>query len=166
MMANRLVCPLLIAVATACIHDAIDLSKLMPRDGQVLPIVKAEFPPFLSDSERLLSSSFDNISISDWSYYYTHGDHVAGRNKSMADWTLQKWQDAGFSTSIAEYSVYLNYPISASLSLSRPDGTTYAAKLIEEPIQADETTSYPNSIPAFNGYSASGDVSAEYVYVG
>lgn len=30
----------------------------------------------------------------------------------------------------------------------------------------DETTSYPNRIPTFHGYSASGSAEAEFVYVG
>ncbi len=51
----------------------------------------ATFPPVLDSNEQILINSFDNTSISTWSYYYTHGDHVAGRNESMAQWTADKW---------------------------------------------------------------------------
>jgi N-acetylated-alpha-linked acidic dipeptidase len=38
--------------------------------------------------------------------------------------------------------------------------------LVEDVLAEDPTTSYPNSIPTFHGYSFSGNASAEYVYVG
>ena len=44
----------------------------------------------LSPDEQLIVSSFDANSIDDWSYYYTHGLHVAGHNKTMAQWTVRK----------------------------------------------------------------------------
>lgn len=50
--------------------------------------------------------------------------------------------------------------------LTLPNGTTFAPTLKEDVLEEDETTSYPNSIPAFHGYSFSGNASAEYVYVG
>ncbi|KAF2017339.1 glutamate carboxypeptidase 2 [Aaosphaeria arxii CBS 175.79] len=124
------------------------------------------FPPVLDDNERILLDSFDNTSIAEWSYYYTHGDHVAGRNKTMAQWTADKWAEGGFTSRLDEYYVYLNYPVSNSLVLTYPNGTTLSASLEEAVLEEDETTGYPNRIPTFHGYSASGNVSAEFVYVG
>lgn len=120
----------------------------------------------LTPDEQIITQSFSNLSMDDWSYYYTHGAHLAGLNKSMAEWTAQKWEDAGIPSGLVEYEVFLNYPKSASLKLTRPDGTEYVVQLKEDVLQVDETTSYPNSPPAFHGYSASGEASAEYVYVG
>ena len=37
---------------------------------------------------------------------------------------------------------------------------------MEAVLAEDETTSYPNRIPTFHGYSATGSAEAEYVYVG
>lgn len=37
---------------------------------------------------------------------------------------------------------------------------------MEEVLAEDETTSYPNRVPTFHGYSFTGDASAEFVYVG
>jgi N-acetylated-alpha-linked acidic dipeptidase len=125
-----------------------------------------EYPPTLSDIEYVLVNSFDNKSISDWSYYYTHGDHLGSHNKSMAEWTAQKWRDAGFDAYLAEYPIYVTYPEHSSLTLTRPDGTTHAANLVEDVLDADDTSNYPNLIPAYHGMSASGNVTAEYVYVG
>jgi N-acetylated-alpha-linked acidic dipeptidase len=62
--------------------------------------------------------------------------------------------------------VFLNYPVSHSLSLSLPNGTTYTPSLAEDVLDEDDTTSYPNRVPTFHGYSFTGNASAEYVYVG
>ena len=61
--------------------------------------------------------------------------------------------------------VYLNYPVSHSLELCS-NGKTFQASLTEDVLAEDETTSYPNRIPTFHGYSATGNATAEYVYVG
>ncbi|KAJ4365411.1 hypothetical protein N0V95_000462 [Ascochyta clinopodiicola] len=126
----------------------------------------ATFPPVLDPNEQILINSFDNTSISTWSYYYTHGDHIAGRNKSMAQWTADKWESYGFTSRLDEYYVFLNYPVSHSLVLTYPNGSTYTATLQEAVLEEDPTTSYSNSISTFHGYSFTGNASAEYVYVG
>ncbi|KAF1963063.1 N-acetylated-alpha-linked acidic dipeptidase-like protein 2 [Byssothecium circinans] len=126
----------------------------------------ATFPPVLDANEQVLISSFDNTSISQWSYYYTHGNHVAGLNKTMAQWTADKFAEYGFTSRLDEYYVFLNYPISQSLSLIYPNGSTLEASLTEAVLPEDDTSSYPDRIPTFHGYSFSGNASAEYVYVG
>jgi len=125
-----------------------------------------DFPPALSEVETILVNSFDNTSISDWSYYYTHGDHLGSHNKSMAEWTAQKWRDAGFDAYLAEYPIWVTYPEHSSLKLIRSDGSTHEANLVEDVLAEDDTSSYPNLIPAYHAMSASGNVTAEYVYVG
>ncbi|KAH7090360.1 N-acetylated-alpha-linked acidic dipeptidase-like protein 2 [Paraphoma chrysanthemicola] len=126
----------------------------------------ATFPPALDANEQILINSFDNTSISEWSYYYTHGDHIAGRNESMAQWTADKWSEYGFTSRLDEYYVFLNYPVSNSLVLTYANGSTYTPSLKEDVLEEDPTTSYANSIPTFHGYSFTGNASAEYVYVG
>ncbi|KAF2792509.1 Zn-dependent exopeptidase [Melanomma pulvis-pyrius CBS 109.77] len=125
-----------------------------------------EYPPALTEVESILVNSFDNKSISDWSYYYTHGDHLGSHNKTMAEWTAQKWRDAGFDAHLAEYPIYVTYPKHSSLTLIRPDGTTHEANMNEDVLEEDDTSSYPNRIPAFHAMSGSGNVTAEYIYVG
>lgn len=127
---------------------------------------QASPPPTLSSDETLIISSFDNNSISDWSYYYTHGDHLAGRNRSQAQWTADRWAEAGFETRLDSYHIYLNYPVSKSLVVTWPNGTTYTPGLEEAVLPEDEVTGWEDRIPTFHGYSASGEASAEYVYVG
>lgn len=134
-------------------HDGLSKRTITPRAA-------------LSSNEELIVSSFDNNSISDWSYYYTHGNHIAGINKTMAQWTADRWAEAGLQTRLDGYHVYLNYPVSKSVVVTFPNGTTYTPSLEEAVLIEDETSSYPDRIPTFHGYSASGNASAEYVYVG
>ena len=80
---------------------------------------EVEYPPTLSETESILVNSFDNKSISDWSYYYTHGDHLGSHNKSMAEWTAQKWRDAGFDAWLEEFPIWVTYPeVSCSTTIS------------------------------------------------
>ncbi|PGH07769.1 hypothetical protein AJ79_06157 [Helicocarpus griseus UAMH5409] len=153
------------SLVDACAKDYIHRKSLEPRE---LTLAKraGEFPPVLTDHESVLLNSFDSNTISDWSYYYTHGLHVAGTNKTMAEWTAEKWTEFGVPATLASYHVYLNYPVSHSLSLTLPDGTVWNAELEEDVLPEDDTSSYPNRVPIFHGYSASGEATAEYVYVG
>ncbi|KAI5918382.1 peptidase family M28 [Camillea tinctor] len=125
-----------------------------------------EYPPVLTETESILVNSFDSKSIDSWSYYYTHGDHLGGHNRTMAEWTMEHWNDAGFNTTIEEYWIWYTAPIETSLKLNRPDGSIHEVSLIEDMLEEDPTTSYPNRIPAYHAMSASGTVKSEYVYVG
>jgi N-acetylated-alpha-linked acidic dipeptidase len=57
----------------------------------------------LDSNEAILRNSFDNTTIESWSYYYTHGLHVAGTNQSMAHWTADRWAENGFESSLVQY---------------------------------------------------------------
>ncbi|KAI0409511.1 N-acetylated-alpha-linked acidic dipeptidase-like protein 2 [Xylaria palmicola] len=155
----ELLCAVLATACHACLHEHhFQVSRLTKR--QV-----TSFSP-LSQEEKTLVDSISNVTISEWSYYYTHGYHVAGKNMSMAEWTADRWRDNGWNASVVSYNVYLNYPVNKSLSLTYPNGTTLQPLLEEAALDVDETTSYPNRVPTFHGYSASGSAEAEFVYVG
>jgi N-acetylated-alpha-linked acidic dipeptidase len=74
-------------------------------------------------------------------------------------------------SSIAAYDTYINYPAEASLRLLAKSGETdswdvaFKALLDEPVLEEDPTTGLEDRIPIFHGYSASGNVSAPYVYV-
>lgn len=115
----------------------------------------------------------------EWSEYYASGPHLAGKNLTQALWTRERWQQFGVSdSSIATYHVYLNYPVDRRLALlestsekseGRAAGTKYDIKyecsMEEDILEEDPTTGLDNRIPTFHGYSANGDVTAQYVYV-
>lgn len=104
-----------------------------------------------------------------WSEYYTSGPHLAGRNLSQALWTRDVWESCGIKSDIVAYDVYINYPVGHRLALlkRKKNGykVEYECSLEEDILEDDPTTSLPDRIPTFHGYSASGNVTAPYVFV-
>ena len=151
--------PLLADLVSGCVRE---------RHFHAPGLLKRQSTPLasLTANEQTIVDSLSNNSISDWSYYYTHGDHVAGRNKSQAQWTADKWEEAGIPSGLAEYTVFLNYPLNNSLSMTYANGSVYTAGLVEDVLEADETSTREDRLPSFHGYSATGNASAEFVYVG
>ncbi|KAK9244047.1 hypothetical protein V1506DRAFT_542545 [Lipomyces tetrasporus] len=120
----------------------------------------------LSDLERTLFQVPETAKVREWSHYYTSGAHLAGTNYSQVQWTADKFKEYGFQAEIVPYDTYLNYPRDHSLKLLGVNGIVrYEAPLKEDVLTQDPTTSDPNSIPTFHGYSANGNVTATYVYV-
>ncbi|KAJ5769658.1 hypothetical protein N7520_004217 [Penicillium odoratum] len=105
----------------------------------------------------------------EWSSYYTAGPHLAGKNLSQALWTMEKWKEFGVEdTSLATYEIYLNYPMDHRLALLKKSDNqtevTFEATLEEDVLEEDPTSSLPDRVPVFHGYSASGNVTAQFVY--
>jgi N-acetylated-alpha-linked acidic dipeptidase len=113
----------------------------------------------------------------EWSKYYTAGPHLAGKNLSQALWTQERWIEFGIQADITAYDVYINYPLGHRLALYEKNKTKdsrefpsswsvkFEASLEEDVLEEDPTTGLENRIPTFHGYSASGNVTAPYVYV-
>ncbi|KAF4976635.1 hypothetical protein FZEAL_6728 [Fusarium zealandicum] len=121
--------------------------------------------------ERILFDTPDPKKAEEWSRYYTSGPHLAGANYSQAEWTRDRWSEWGIKSDIVSYDAYLNYPVDASVSIlertknGKDWNVTFKASLEEDVIKEDPTTSLENRIPIFHGYSASGNVTASFVYV-
>jgi N-acetylated-alpha-linked acidic dipeptidase len=132
-----------------------------------------------ADLEEILRTTPDRKRAEEWSKYYTSGPHLAGKNLSQAIWTRERWQEYGISKAeIVAYDIYINYPLGHRLALlSKPkskaaDGSApeswkveFEARLEEDVLDDDPTTGLDNRIPTFHGYSASGNVTAPYVFV-
>lgn len=148
--------------------------------------VKAAMKQDLGYEELLdiLSSTPNEDKAKEWSKYYTSGPHLAGKNLSMAEWTKDRWQEFGVvDTQIVPYEVYINYPLGHRLALLEKDNKTkshevdaegkpvaawkvkYEASLEEDVLEEDPTTGREDRIMTFHGYSASGNVTGQYVYV-
>ena len=132
--------------------------------------------------QRILLETPDGVKTEEWSKYYTAGPHLAGKNISQALWTKVLWQGFGIpQAEIATYDVYINYPKDHRLALlhktsadentsstayaNREAKVVYECTLEEDVLEEDPTTGLPDRIPTFHGYSASGNVTAQYVYV-
>lgn len=63
------------------------------------------------------------------------------------------------------YEVYINYPKDHGLSLLKDGKVKFKATLEEDVLEEDPTSGLPDRVPVFHGYSASGNVTGQYVYV-
>ncbi|KAH8700414.1 putative peptidase, M28 family [Talaromyces proteolyticus] len=121
------------------------------------------------DLQAVLQETPTAEKIEEWSRYYTAGPHLAGRNFSQVLWTQEKWKEFGVEdTTIASYDVYINYPQDHRLALLKQTADnyeiTFEATLEEDVLDEDSTSGLPDRVPTFHGYSASGNVTAPYVY--
>ncbi|KAF2469078.1 Zn-dependent exopeptidase [Lindgomyces ingoldianus] len=158
--------------------------------GAYLPWKASDVPPSwprtqgveYRDLQDILMNTPDAEMAKKWSKYYTSGPHLAGKNLSQAIWTKEKWQQFGIeNTLIVDYDIYVNYPKGHRLALlekteksNRGDPTVtsaeatwkvkYEASLEEDVLEEDGTSGLPDRIPTFHGYSASGNVTAPFVY--
>lgn len=97
----------------------------------------------------------------------TKAPHLAGtpEDKATADYVAQKFREAGLETRIQEFKVWLDYPGEILVEASAPNGMHMVGPTrehIDGPV--GEGQDDPRVIPAFNGGSASGDVTADVVY--
>jgi N-acetylated-alpha-linked acidic dipeptidase len=152
-------------------------SALLPREGGSLWSYLPGAHPYPSswpsgngldyeELETLLLGTPSAARAREWSKYYTAGPHLTGKNLSQALWTKQRWEEFGIKdTKIASYDVYLNYPIDHRLALLKGNNVTYEASLEEDVLEEDSTSGLRDRVPTFHGYSASGNVTAGFVYV-
>ncbi|KAL9029571.1 MAG: hypothetical protein Q9196_002201 [Gyalolechia fulgens] len=129
--------------------------------------------------QDVLLSTPDEAKAKEWSQYYTSGPHLAGKNLTQALWTRERWQEFGVPDSnIVTYDVYINYHQQHRLALLGSEsrdhdepatGTDYTVKyeckMEEDVLDEDPTTGLEARIPTYHGYSASGNVTAQYVFV-
>jgi N-acetylated-alpha-linked acidic dipeptidase len=93
--------------------------------------------------------------------------HVAGTKADYdtAIYVRDQIRSYGISSELKEYDVLLNYPKQPGIvELITPRGRQRMT-LKEAVIAAAPSSSHPDIIPLFNGYSPSGDVTAPLVYV-
>ena len=129
--------------------------------------------------QDIIQKTPDESKAREWSQYYASGPHLAGKNLTQALWTRDRWQEFGIvDSSIATYDAYISYPVDHRLALMESEseqnhgdstesgyGVKYECDLEEDVLEEDPTTGLDDRVPTFHGYSASGDVFAQYVYV-
>jgi N-acetylated-alpha-linked acidic dipeptidase len=96
----------------------------------------------------------------------TREPHMAGTKADYdtAIYVRDQLRSSGIAAELKEYDVWLNYPNTPSIVELI---TTRRQRLnIHEPVvPGDPSSSHPQITPLFNGYAASGDVTAPVVYV-
>jgi len=123
-----------------------------------------ETTPGQCEAETAMLQSVDVDRIRHWSKLYSSEAHLAG-DLAHAQRICDLWRSYGIPTTLARYDVLQNFPLSTSLTLHSPDGAVaFEASLSEDELPEDPTSSPKNGLPAFHGFSANGDVTAELVY--
>ena len=91
--------------------------------------------------------------------------HIAGTKEDYATavYVRDQLRSYGLSADLKEYEVWLNYPNTPSI-LELITGKRQRLSTREAIVPGDPTSSNPKITPLFNGYSASGDVTAPVVY--
>jgi N-acetylated-alpha-linked acidic dipeptidase len=95
----------------------------------------------------------------------TAAPHIAGTKEDYATavYVRDQMRSFGLPAELKEYQVWLNYPKTdpiVELISARRERLSVREAVIKE----DPTSSDPRITPLFNGYSATGDVTAELVY--
>ncbi len=91
------------------------------------------------------------------------------QDKKTADYVAEKFKAAGLETSIQEYRVWLNKPKKIEITAFDANGKQLMSGPTPEHVDpkaygGDPFQDNPDVLPAFNGSSPSGDVTADVVY--
>jgi N-acetylated-alpha-linked acidic dipeptidase len=91
--------------------------------------------------------------------------HIAGTaaQARTRDLVIEAMRNAGLTTEVREYQVWL--PHTVDYGVWRMDGTPRQLELREGEVPEDPTTLAHPEYPTVNGYSGTGDVTGEVVYV-
>ena len=95
----------------------------------------------------------------------TASPHMAGTEGShkVAEWLREQYEGYGFDAKIVTYSAWMPQPKEIKLELVEPEKKALGTQ--EQPFAEDKDSQNKQLMPAFNAYSASGDVTAPVVYV-
>lgn len=92
--------------------------------------------------------------------------HIAGTKEDYdtAIYVRDQLRSYGIAAELKEYDVWLNYPNTPSVVELIRNKRRQKLNTFEAVVSGDPSSSHPKITPLFNGYSASGDVTAPVVY--
>ena len=116
--------------------------------------------------EKTFDAQMNAQDLDTWmKFLASHPHHVGSpQDKANADYMANLFRQWGYQTEIASYNVLFPTPKTRMLELlgDKP----YKAKLEESAIPGDPyTTQKAEQLPAYNAYSADGDITAQLVFV-
>ena len=114
--------------------------------------------------EQLILMSPEPQNLRETTKALTQSPGLAGLNQSSALYIRDAFESFGIKSRIETYDVLLNYPIHRSLCYCINGMTKFEAKLREEVVPYDETSSQQDEVPTFHGYSANGNATGRFVY--
>ncbi len=116
--------------------------------------------------EKQFDTQLNAKNLETWmKFLSSHPHHVGSpQDKANAEYMADLFRQWGYQTEIASYYVLFPTPVIRELELT--GSNPFRAKLEEPAVKGDNTTGQKSEqLPAYNAYSADGDVTAEPVYV-
>ena len=150
---------------TAALNFAAPLAPLAQNEGTLDGFTRHE-----SEEQRRLEDKFRAVaspaSAREHLWRLTAEPHVAGTQEDYrtAVYVRDRLIEYGVRAQLREYQVLLPYPRRPTL-LEIVAPRRERLRLQESVIAEDPSSKHPRIIPLFNGYSASGDVTAPLLYV-
>jgi len=143
---------------------------LFSGDSQTSSSASAGLSGFAhADEERAIESRFlavpDRKLAQEHLRILTQAPHMAGtpEDKATADYVAQKFREAGLSTEIVEYKIWMNYPAEISVDVTAP-ADVHMHGPTREHVDGDPYQDDPRVVTPASGMSPSGDVEADVVY--
>ncbi|MFN2530429.1 MAG: M28 family metallopeptidase [Pyrinomonadaceae bacterium] len=156
----------LVALITVCLLTLLPLASIVLSQSSVNI---DGFSPSAAVTERNWEQKFQAVpapaSAREHLRRLTAEPHVAGTKEDYATavYVRDQMRSFGLSSELREYDVWLPYPNSpAVLEIIAP--TRQRLSVREAMVNKDPASRNPKITPLFNGYSASGDVTAPLVY--
>ncbi|PSR53090.1 folate hydrolase [Adhaeribacter arboris] len=118
------------------------------------------------DWEKQFDAQLNAKNLDTWMQFLTSHPHHVGspQDKANAEYMANLFKQWGYQTEIASYDVLFPTPKTRLLELLGKQ--PYKAKLEEPSLPEDKTSGQKTEqLPAYNAYSADGDVTAELVFV-
>jgi N-acetylated-alpha-linked acidic dipeptidase len=143
---------------------------LLTGNSQTSSPASGDLPGFVHpDEERAVESRF--LAVPDPSLAKEHlriltqAPHVAGtpEDKANAEYVAEKFREAGLTTEIVEYKIWISYPAEISVDATGP-ADVHMHGPTREHVDSDPYADDPRVITPFSGMSPSGDAEAEVVY--
>jgi N-acetylated-alpha-linked acidic dipeptidase len=154
-------------LALAFVISAANFRKVSSQENT--PVIDG-FTPSGSSEERRWENEFRSVPAPDSAREHlrrlTAEPHLAGTKEDYATAIYVRDQIRGYGipSELKDYDVLLPYPKQPSVvELVKPRRERLIVK--EAALPEDPTSANPKIVPLFNGYSASGDVTAPLVYV-
>lgn len=94
---------------------------------------------------------------------YTSHEHTIGDREAL-DYTVAQLKGLGFEPRLEKYYPWVNTPVDSQVTLLEGGEVSFVASLREECLAEDNTGCDSSSQPAYHGYSASGNVTASYIF--
>jgi len=115
--------------------------------------------------EKAFMEKVDTRQLYDYHTNLASVPHVAGSkgDKQIIEYMTKAFTDMGLEVEVHEFWALLPTPISASVTITSPE--VVSLPLREVPLAIDKDTSIADTELGYNGYSGSGTVEANVVYV-